>query len=332
MNKNPVWVCGETRDGEISQITYEVMTRALTLARKLSAPLEVFIISGDMNESRLREPLYRGASRVLAVISQELERPSLETRANFLTDAIREKKPQIVLAAATSTGRVLMPAAAARLGTGLTADCTGLDIDADGNLLQTRPAVGGNIMASIKTANHRPQMATVRPRSAPQAPRGEKCGGQIERLPFKRSLIDERAQIISFRNHSGSETDIQAADVVVAGGRGLKKKENLRLLEQTAELLGGATAASRDAVDRGWAKYPLQVGLSGKTVVPRLYIAAGISGAIQHLAGMKTAGVIVAINRDPDAQIFKTADFGIIGDLFEILPVLNERLKKETLR
>lgn len=153
MNKNPVWVCGETRDGEISQITYEVMTRALTLARKLSAPLEVFIISGDMNESRLREPLYRGASRVLAVISQELERPSLETRANFLTDAIREKKPQIVLAAATSTGRVLMPAAAARLGTGLTADCTGLDIDADGNLLQTRPAVGGNIMASIKTAN-----------------------------------------------------------------------------------------------------------------------------------------------------------------------------------
>lgn len=329
MDKKPVWVLAETYGGTVLPVTYEVMSRAAVLAEKLGASLEVFIVSGAMTENELREPVFRGAARVPAVVSPELERATVETKANIAADVIRSEKPQIILAAATAEGRVLMPSVAARLGTGLTADCTGLDIDPDGNLLQTRPAIGGNIMASIKTPFHRPQMATVRPHSTPQAPRDGSRRGEVTLLPLKRELIDDRAKIISFRSGGEGETDLQSARVIVAGGRGMKKKESFRLLEETAEILGGTFGASRDAVDRGWVEYPRQVGLSGKTVVPKLYIAAGISGAIQHLAGMKTSETIVAINRDPDAQIFKAADFGIVGDLFEILPFLNERLRKE---
>lgn len=327
MSRKPVWVLGESDNGVVSPVTFEVMSRASLIAAKLSAPLEVFIISGVMEEEKLREPAYRGAARVLAVISEELSNASTETKANVIADVVRRKEPQVVLAAATTTGRVLMPSVAARLKTGLTADCTDLDVDGDGNLLQVRPAVGGNIIASIKTPRHRPQMATVRPHSAPEAARTAD-GGEVERLPFKRELADDRAQILSFRKHREGHGDIQSARIIISGGRGLRKKENFRLLEETAALLNGSVGASREAVDRGWAEYPRQIGLSGKTVLPELYIAAGISGAIQHLAGMKTAGTIVAINRDPDAQIFKAADFGIVGDLFEILPALNKLLRK----
>lgn len=330
MLNSPVWVLGEVDKNGFSPVTYGVITRAALLADKLAAPLEVVAVCGEISEEQLREPIYRGGVRVLAIISPQLENATLETKANLLADAAREREPQIILAAATTSGRVLMPSLAARLETGLTADCTGLDIDQDRNMLQTRPAVGGNIMASISTMYHRPQMATVRPYSTPEAQRDPGRTGEIVRLPFKRELVDNRAKILSKRSRRGEGSDIQTARVIVAGGRGMKKKENFTLLEKTAEILHGAVGASRDAVDRGWAEYPRQIGLSGKTVVPKLYIAAGISGTIQHLAGMKTAETIVAINRDPDAQIFKAADFGIVGDLFEILPILNKRLKRET--
>lgn len=330
MLNSPVWVLGEVDKNGFSPVTYGVITRAALLADKLAAPLEVVAVCGEISEEQLREPIYRGGVRVLAIISPQLENATLETKANLLADAAREREPQIILAAATTSGRVLMPSLAARLETGLTADCTGLDIDQDRNMLQTRPAVGGNIMASISTMYHRAQMATVRPYSTPEAQRDPGRTGEIVRLPFKRELVDNRAKILSKRSRRGEGSDIQAARVIVAGGRGMKKKENFTLLEKTAEILHGAVGASRDAVDRGWAEYPRQIGLSGKTVVPKLYIAAGISGTIQHLAGMKTAETIVAINRDPDAQIFKAADFGIVGDLFEILPILNKRLKRET--
>jgi len=329
MNKGVVCVLGENRHGKISPVTYEVMTRASQLANRLGAPMEVFLAGSGLDRRELLEPIYRGASRVTAINAAELEFATLETTANLLADMIRGKKPQIILAAATAAGRVLMPSIAARLRTGLTADCTELDIDSDGNLLQTRPAVGGDITATIKTPNHRPQMATVRPHSSPQAESDLARSGEIELLPFKKELEDNRARIQYFKPHDARKTDIQSARVIVSGGRGMKKKGNFQLLEETARLLGGAVGASRDAVDRAWAEYPQQVGLSGKTVVPKLYIAVGISGAIQHLAGMKTAETIVAVNRDPDALIFKAADFGIVGDLFEILPVLNRRLEKE---
>lgn len=328
MDKAPIWVFGENRGGAFCGVTYEVMSRALKLASELSAPLEVFTAAPEMSDEQLREPIYRGADSVLAVIAPELEGASVETMANLLAAEACGRRPQIILAAATSTGRVLMPSVAARLRTGLTADCTELAVDENGGLLQTRPAIGGNIMAMIRTPDHRPQMATVRPRGTAQAERDEGRSGAVELLPLKMELLDRRAKIISFESR-GVGSGIQSARAIIAGGRGMKKKENFRLLAELAQLFDGEVGASRDAVDRGWADYPRQVGLSGKTVVPELYIAAGISGAIQHLAGMKTAQTIVAINRDPEAQIFKAADFGIVGDLFEILPALCERLKKE---
>ena len=223
-----------------------------------------------------------------------------------------------------------MPHISMRLHAGLTADCTGLEIEAETrNLLQTRPAIGGNILATIKAPNHRPQLATVRPKSTKPSPVDNTRNGEIIRVSLKEELIDGRVERLEFRKYAEESVDIQEADVVVSGGKGMKKAENFNLIKNLADTLGGVVGASRDAVDRGWSTYPHQVGLSGKTVTPKVYIAAGISGAIQHLAGMKTADNIIAINSDADATIFQVADFGIVGDLFEILPLLNERLRKE---
>ncbi|MFA6471367.1 MAG: electron transfer flavoprotein subunit alpha/FixB family protein, partial [Candidatus Latescibacterota bacterium] len=195
-----------------------------------------------------------------------------------------------------------------------------------GNLLQTRPAIGGNIMATIKTPNYRPQMATVRPKSTPIPKKTPGRNGTIIEVKIPESLLDGREERLGFRPIVTGEVNIEEADRVVAGGRGLKKGENFKLIHELAHRFGAAVGASRDAVDRGWAEYPQQVGLSGKTVVPKLYIAVGISGSIQHLAGMKTSETIVAINNDPDAQIFHVADLGIVGDLFEVVPELIKEL------
>lgn len=327
MDKAPVWIFGEMDGGRPAAVTYEVMLRGRELADTLGAPLEVLLFAKDA--SHLQDVIERGADSVLWV-AVEKAKESVETMANEAVSLIRERGPQIVLAAATTSGRTVMPATAARLHTGLTADCTELAIDSEsGALLQTRPAIGGNIMATIRTPNHRPQMATVRPHSTPQAaPKGGRTG-KIERIALKKELIDDRTKILGFRSTSNEGLDISSARTVVSGGRGMKKRDNFKMIEELAGLLGGAVGASRDAVDRGWISYPHQVGLSGKTVVPKLYMAVGISGAIQHLAGMKTSETIVAINHDPEAQIFKVADFGIVGDLFDFLPVLTEMLRKE---
>jgi electron transfer flavoprotein alpha subunit len=325
-----VWIFGETYKGHFLGVTYEVIMRGIKLAEKLHVPVEVFTAAEAIEKAELEEPLRHSANKVIAVLSSELKERSAETLANIFTDMIREYKPQIVLAAATTTGRTIMPCVAARLGTGLTADCTELDIDDEtGVLLQTRPAIGGNILATIKTPSHRPQMATVRPHSTPQTERHDVYSGRIETLPLKDSLLDTRTKFLGFRSTEKEGYDIQKAEKIISGGGGMKKKDNFKLIEETAALLDAAVGASRDAVDRGWAAYPQQVGLSGKTVVPKLYIAVGISGAIQHLAGMKTAETIIAINQDPDAQIFHVADFGVVTNLFEFLPILNDSLKKE---
>jgi len=329
MNSAPVWILGEASGEQAAPVAFEVMLRGRALADKLGTRLEVLMISGGLSDDAARELIERGADGVIFIETSKA-RESVETVANTAADAAAQRRPQIILAAATTTGRTVMPCLAARLRTGLTADCTELDIEADsGNLLQTRPAIGGNIMATIKTPNHRPQMATVRPHSTRQAEPLAGRKGSVERLRIKAELIDDRTSFVSFRSTETEGVDLQSAKAVVAGGRGMKKKENFQLLSELAVLLGGAVGASRDAVDRGWISYPHQVGLSGKTVVPKLYLAAGISGAIQHLAGMKTSETIVAINSDPDAQIFKVADFGVVGDLFEFLPVLTAKLRKE---
>jgi electron transfer flavoprotein alpha subunit len=220
-----------------------------------------------------------------------------------------------------------MPYTAIKVHTGLTADCTELDIEAEtGNLLQTRPAIGGNIMATIKTPNHRPQLATVRPKSSRPLPEDPSRKGEIKKIPLDPSLIAGGVEVKGYRKDEAGSLNLEEADLVVSGGKGLKKGENFGMIRKLAETIGGAVGASRDAVDRGWISYPHQIGLSGKTISPKVYLAVGISGAIQHLAGIKTSETIVSVNIDPDATLHKLADLGIVGDAFQVIPELQKRL------
>ncbi|MTI58771.1 MAG: electron transfer flavoprotein subunit alpha/FixB family protein [Firmicutes bacterium] len=329
MDYQDIWTIAEAERGKIKSVSYELLTRGRRLADKLNSKLCSVLITNDINKKTAKELILRGADKVYLINASELKDFIVENYSNVLVDLINRFNPGIILAAATTMGRTLMPHVAMRVHGGLTADCTELDIEEDtGNLLQTRPAIGGNILATIKTPKHRPQMATVRPKSTKPAPIDDKRAdkGKVILIDFKQDLFDGRVERISFRRNEEEDVNIQDADIVVAGGRGLKKAENYKLIKELADCLGGVVAATRDAVDRNWISYPHQVGLSGKTVTPKLYIAVGISGAIQHLAGMKTSDIIIAINEDPDAPIFKIVDFGIIGDLFEVLPEINKAL------
>jgi electron transfer flavoprotein alpha subunit len=222
-----------------------------------------------------------------------------------------------------------MPHLAVNVNAGLTADCTDFDIEpGTDNLLQTRPAIGGNILATIKTADHRPQMATVRPRSTIPPARDRDRVGKIIRVSADESVHESRVTVLGTVTDAEETVQLEEAEVVVAGGKGLRRADSFAMLRELAAELGGAVGASRDAVDRGWIGYPHQIGLSGKTISPRLYIAAGISGSIQHLAGIKTAETIVSINKDPDAPLHQVADFGIVGDLFDVIPELIRRLRE----
>ena len=331
MNYHGVWTIAEINRGKIKDVSFELLTRGRKLADKLGTELASVLIGNNINNDDLQEFIYRGADKVYLVDNPQLDNFIVENYTKVLKDLINEYKPEIIIAAATTSGRTLMPYLAIKVNAGLTADCTELDIEEKtGNLLQTRPAIGGNILATIKTPKHRPQMATVRPKSTRLAPKDENRTGEIINIALKPNLIDGRVENLGCKKNEQEDVNIQDADIVVSGGRGFKKKDNFSLIRKLAQNLGGVVGASRDAVDRGWISYPHQVGLSGKTVTPKLYIAVGISGAIQHLAGMKTADNIIAINNDPEAPIFKVADFGIVGDLFEILPILNEQLVKES--
>ena len=220
-----------------------------------------------------------------------------------------------------------MPYLAVKVGTGLTADCTELDIEeGTGNLLQTRPAIGGNIMATIKTPDRRPQMATVRPKSSRPLGKDASRTGKIIEVPVTDDMFDDRVTVVGYRRDATDFVNLEESDIVVAGGKGLKKGDNFAMIRELASRLGGVAGASREAVDRGWIGYPYQIGLSGKTISPKLYIGVGISGSIQHLAGIKTSETIVSINSDPDANLHKIADFGIVGDAFQIVPEIMRRL------
>ncbi|KKM71304.1 hypothetical protein LCGC14_1431960 [marine sediment metagenome] len=323
-----VWTLAETDGGRLARVSFELLARGRVLADKRSAELTAVVMGCGVAEGDLAELIHRGADGVLLVEAPELEHFLVEPQAACLGGLIAKHKPEIVIAAATTSGRTLMPYVAVKVRAGLTADCTGLDIEeGTGNLLQTRPAIGGNIMATIKTPDVRPQMATVRPRSTRPPEADPTRTGEIRREDPPAEL-GGRVRRVEFI----PATDVHAlgeADVVVSAGRGIKKGENLPIVTELAEALDAAVGASRDVVDREWLEYPHQVGLSGKTVSPRLYVAVGISGAIQHLAGMQTAETIVAVNSDPDAQIFRVADIGIVGDLFEVLPVLTKRILME---
>ena len=323
-----VWILAEQDGGRVQRISYELLIRGRELANKRCTDLTAMIFGHKIDGEDLQELISRGADRVVTMEAFELEHFLVEPYANCMLKIIKDYRPEIIIAGATTTGRTLMPYVAIRANAGLTADCTVLDIEEDtGNLLQTRPAIGGNILATIKTPEHRPQMATVRPHSTKPSAKQEGRTGEILHLKAPAESLKSRISRVDFIANE-SEHSLQEADVVVSVGRGIKKGENLPIVDPLCEPLEAALGATRDVVDRGWLSYPHQVGLSGKTVSPKLYFAFGISGAIQHLAGMQTAETIVAVNTDPDAQIFSVADFGIVGDIFEVLPVLTKRIKE----
>ncbi|HUT56664.1 MAG TPA: electron transfer flavoprotein subunit alpha/FixB family protein [Phycisphaerae bacterium] len=328
MEYKGVWILAEQSEGRVQRISHELLTRGRDLADKRKAELTAVIFGSDINADDLQELIDRGADAVIAMEAPPLEHFLPEPYAACMLKLIAERRPEIIIAGATTTGRTLMPYVATRANAGLTADCTVLDIDAEtGGLLQTRPAIGGNIMATIKTPKHRPQMATVRPRSTKPAPRQQGRTGKIERLAAPPELLASRVRRVDFVPNP-EEHALADADVVVVVGRGIKKGENVPIGQKLADALDAALGATRDVVDRGWLSYPHQIGLSGKTVTPKLYIGMGASGSIQHLAGMQTSENIVAINTDPEAQIFRVADIGIVGDLFEVVPVLTQRIKE----
>jgi electron transfer flavoprotein alpha subunit len=322
-----IWILAEQSGGRIEPISYELLTRALSLAEKKGSKISAMIFGKSIPDVEIEKLISRGADTVVVVEDETLEYFLAEPFSQAMTEVINAFKPEILLAGATSTGRTAMPLAAIKVDAGLTADCTVLDIEAQtGNLLQTRPAIGGNILATIKTPDHRPQMATIRPHSTPQAKERSGRSGEIIRYELKDELKAGAARRVAFEPNKEKVAIIDAERVVVVG-RGIKKAENMPLVYELAEALGAAVGATRDVVDRGWLSYPHQVGLSGHTISPKLYVGIGVSGAIQHLAGMQTAGKIVVVNNDSMADIFKVADVGIVGSLFDVVPGIIKKLK-----
>lgn len=321
-----VLVFGEQRRGVISPVVYELVGKGRELADKLDERLECVIL-GDNMKAQAEDLAEYYVNKVYVFDSTLLADFRDDPYTQFLTSLVKEIKPSIFLIGATSIGRSLAPRLATRLQTGLTADCTGLDIDSEGNLLQTRPAFGGNVMATILCTDHRPQMATVRYKVMKRAEKQPEYRGEVV---FKKTedVVVDRTRILSVSTES-EDVSLAEAQIIVSGGKGLGNPKGFRLIEELANALGGAVGASRLVVDDGWVPFKHQVGLSGKTVRPKLYIACGISGAVQHLAGMQTSDVIVAINKDPSAPIFKVADYGIVGDLYEIIPEIIRFVKEK---
>ncbi len=323
-----VWVFAEQIDGEIQSITYELLGEGRKLADSLNMKLAAVLLG--QNVSGLADSLiHRGADLVYVADRPELAYFQDEIYAAALIEMIRKHNPNIMLCGATTMGRSLVSRVAVTVKAGLTADCTGLDIDKEkGLLLQTRPAFGGNIMATIITPNHRPQMATVRHKVMKEAVPDTGRKGQVLIQELAAEILKSRASRVKFEPEQGSTVNLSEANIIVSGGRGLQAPENFALVRELAETIGAGVGSSRAAVDAGWIPYSHQVGQTGKTVCPKIYIACGISGQIQHLAGMSSSDIIVAINKDPDAPIFQVATYGLVGDLFKIVPLLTREFKK----
>ncbi len=317
-----VWVFAEIEDGHIHPVVLELLGEGRRLADELGERL-VAVLPGYETQRLVAPLVAAGADQVLVVDRPELACFQDEPYTAVLNELIRRHHPAIVLCGATTVGRSLIPRVAILANAGLTADCTALAIDPKTRrLLQTRPAFGGNIYATIECPVSRPQMATVRPKVMKPLSADPSRKGDMRLEQVAEALLAARAVRTGYTAEVSTTANIAEADIIVAGGRGLQKAENFRLLDELARELGAAVGASRAAVDAGWMPYSHQIGQTGKTVCPRLYIACGISGQIQHLAGMSSADVIVAINKDPTAPIFKTATYGIVGDVVALLPKL----------
>ncbi len=323
-----VWVFCEQRKGQIQSVVFELLGEGRKLADELRTQLSAVLLGNDVRD-KVDELIWRGADKVYLVESPQLHDYQDDPYTEVLTDLIRDFKPAVVLTGATSIGRSLIPRVAVKLETGLTADCTRLEIDkSKGLLLQTRPAFGGNIMATIICPNHRPQMATVRHKVMKEAKVDRARRGEVIEIEPKRPRLVSRTKLLDVVQELEATVNLAEADIIVSGGRGLGGQENFKLIHELALTLGGAVGASRATVDSGWIPYSHQVGQTGRTVSPKIYIACGISGAIQHLIGMQSSKIIVAINKDSDAPIFKVATYGIVGDLFEVVPTLTKKFKE----
>lgn len=329
VNWKDVWTLAEQKGERLHPVSYELLGRGRDLADARGSRLCTVTMGYNTAPEDLRELIERGADVVYVVNYPQLAVFLIEPFANILKLLITSYHPEILIAAATTTGRTLMPYVSAQIRAGLTADCTGLEIDPKtGLLLQTRPAIGGNILATIQTPIARPQMATVRPKSTRIPERQPGRAGEIVRIEVPEELFASRVLFEKFVPDAEGATSIEDADIVIAGGAGVKTAEGFTLIDRLADCLGGAVGATRPCVDHGWQPYARQVGLSGKTISPQLYIACGISGAIQHLAGIQTAESIIAINNDPNAPIFQLADLGIVGNIFDLLPALIEKIEE----
>ncbi|MDO8578894.1 MAG: electron transfer flavoprotein subunit alpha/FixB family protein [Dehalococcoidales bacterium] len=321
-----VWVFAEQRDGIIKPTAYELLGKGRKIADALKTQL--CAVCFGYNVADTGRLIGAGADTVYLIDDQALKGNNEDILTAELVRLIRQHNPEIFLAGATALGRSFIPRVAAELKTGLSADGTELDIDPEkGWLLQTKPAFGGNIMAVIICPDRRPQMATVRPRVFKAKPFDERREGTIIKVDFNKESVTSKTRLLSFVDDIREKIKIEDADIIVAGGRGLGKADNFRMIEELAKVMGAAVGATRPPVDEGWTTYAHQIGQTGKTVSPKLYIACGISGAIQHTAGISTSEIIVAINIDPEAPIFGVATYGIVGDIFQVVPLLIRKLK-----
>ena len=324
-----LWVFVETNeDGTAKNVGIELLTPGKMMAGKQGGALVAVVIGNNVDEA-VKAASEHGADKVIVVEGPEYAHYTTDAYAIALVALVEKYGPTSMLIGATNNGRDLGPRVSCRLKTGLTADCTGLDIDEEsGNVAWTRPAFGGNLMATILCPDHRPQIGTVRPGVFKKSDAVE-AKAEVIKEDIHVDAKDIRTQVLELiKEADGENVDLEGAEIIVSGGRGVGGPEGFEPIKALADVLGATVGASRAAVDAGWIAHAHQVGQTGKTVGPKLYIACGISGAIQHLAGMSGSDCIVAINKDPEAPIFDVADYGVVGNLFEVLPVLTEEIKK----
>lgn len=324
-----VWVFIETEHSKVKSVSLELLNQGKVLAEANNEKIIGIVIGKDL-DAAVKQVIAHGADEVILVEGEEYKNYNTDGYTNVMVKLVQKHKPSVILIGATINGRDLGPRVACRLKTGLVADCTGLEVDEDTRAIAwTRPAFGGNLMATIMCADTRPQIGTVRPGVFKKAQPDATKIVNIVREEIRTPAEDIRTKLVNFIKIEGEQgVKLEEAEIIVSGGRGLGKPENFSIVKKLADVLGASVGASRAAVDAGWISPLRQVGQTGKTVGPKIYFACGISGAVQHLAGMSSSDVIVAINKDPEAPIFGVADYGIVGDLFEVIPVLTEEIRK----
>jgi len=322
-----IWVFGDYRNYYQNRVTLQLISKAVELARTIKAEVCAVVV-GHKIEEYIMEYVAHGADRVLAIDDPVLKSYSTEHYLTIIETLVRQRDPDIILIGATDFGREFAPRLAKRLKTGLSADCVGLDITDEGLLLQIAPSFGGNMLAEIVTENHRPQMATVRPGTFKEIPHNYERRGVVERLPLKNNLPKPRVRLVEYERSTEREHTIENATVIVCGGRGMSNKNNFKKLHELAKLLGGGVGATRPVVYAGWADHGALVGQAGKHIKPKILFSFGISGAIQHTAGLGEADFIIAVNKNPQATMMKMADVAIVADASDLLNTLIKELKK----